>query len=318
MSTLLIREELTEEERSLLERELKNTGTKILSSITEEEWDQVEAIYGHQLSIDELDLALRLRWMHLPSPFFEQICMKELAARRNLMMTYSMTMSPLHVVEYVLAGALLHSKHFSRFACEIDELANQQRMEEAKKSVETLADRIFLQVGLDAVGTAIVSHLTPFRMKIWGISRHPSFHPNCRRVYGFDQLHALLPAADIVCFNPTLFDQNPLQVGMRELELMKKDAILIALNASNWIDEEALAERCKQRLLRGALIDKKEGEAVTVKSPLSLIPNVIVTPNISPLPKPKENRGFHDFRKNLRLFLQGNYQEMHQRVRVLP
>jgi len=93
------------------------------------------------------------------------------------------------------------------------------------------------------------------------------------------QLEELLSTADVVSINVPLNDATRGMIGKKEIERMKKGAILINCARGGIVDERALYEALKSGKLAGAGIDVYEMEPPK-NSPLLTLNNVVLTPHI--------------------------------------
>jgi D-3-phosphoglycerate dehydrogenase len=94
----------------------------------------------------------------------------------------------------------------------------------------------------------------------------------------------LLRSADIVSIHVSGKPQNVNLIGAAQLEMMKKDAILINLSRGFVVDMDALAARLRDGKLKGAAIDVFPNEPDSgeeFQSPLQGLPNTILTPHIA-------------------------------------
>lgn len=99
-----------------------------------------------------------------------------------------------------------------------------------------------------------------------------------------DSLDELMATADVVTFHVPATPQTRNMIGARELDLMKRDAVLVNASRGNVIDLDALAERLRDRALLGAAVDVFPSEPRSndepFESPLRGLPNVILTPHV--------------------------------------
>jgi glycerate dehydrogenase len=94
-------------------------------------------------------------------------------------------------------------------------------------------------------------------------------------------LDELLPQADVVSLHCLLTDSTRNLIGTRELNMMKKDALLINTSRGGLVDEAALAEALRSGVIGGAGFDVLTQEPPRDGNPLLAddIPNLIVTPH---------------------------------------
>jgi phosphoglycerate dehydrogenase-like enzyme len=96
-----------------------------------------------------------------------------------------------------------------------------------------------------------------------------------------DELHKVLPRADIVLVCVPLTRETRHVLGRPELDLLKPEAGLINMARARVVDYEALAEKLARGELSGALLDVFDPEPLPADSPLWKTPNLIITPHVS-------------------------------------
>lgn len=93
-------------------------------------------------------------------------------------------------------------------------------------------------------------------------------------------LEEVLKTSDIISLHIPLLPDTKGIIGMNELKLMKKNAVLINVSRGGTVDEEALYHALKDRLIAGAGIDVWEKEPVNPEHPLLTLEQVIASPHI--------------------------------------
>ena len=94
-------------------------------------------------------------------------------------------------------------------------------------------------------------------------------------------LEDVLRFSDVVSVNVPLTDETRGMIGVDEIGLMKKGAILINTARGEVVDVHALANAVKSGHLRGAAVDVFENEPSIQDCPLIGLENVILTPHCS-------------------------------------
>ena len=89
----------------------------------------------------------------------------------------------------------------------------------------------------------------------------------------------LLPLVDILTIHVPLTPETKHLIGRRELDLMKKTAILVNVSRGEVVDEAALYDALKSGHLFGAGLDVFKTEPPTADNPLVGLPNVVSTPH---------------------------------------
>ncbi len=141
---------------------------------------------------------------------------------------------------------------------------------------EDLADKTVLIVGYGSIGAAIEARLAPFGVKILRVARSAKTEP---AVSSIDDLHDLLPQADIVTLTVPLTDQTQGLIGAKELALMKHGALLVNASRGPVVSTDALVEALTQHKIRAAL-DVTDPEPLPKGHPLWSAPNCLITPHV--------------------------------------
>lgn len=315
MNIVLLQSRLTDEEIRQLINEFPQYLFLAPSEVTyknlgREEWSRVEVIYGNKLTAEELEKAHQLRWIHSPLPNVNPLCLNEIEKKGNILVTSTKEENTAQIGEYVIGGVLAFAKNLFHWE---DADRNPLILWDSKwrESMWTLRNRTFLQIGLGRVGTEIARLANEFGMCVWGVQEHRSFHPYCRKVFTRNELHSVLPMADVVCIALPRGLQKEKWFKREEIELMKHDSILAIAGYKGIIDEEALAEVANTtEKFRGILLDAFYQLPVSPNSKLWTIPNIIITPEVAPRPKSTEKEFYRLFRYNLRQYLHSNFTDM--------
>ena len=135
-------------------------------------------------------------------------------------------------------------------------------------------------VGMGNIGAAIArrGHLG-FNMPILynANSRKPELEQSLNAQ--FRSLDQLLAEADFVCLVVPLSEETRHLISQRELQLMKRSAILVNISRGPVVDEPALIEALQNGTIRGAGLDVYEKEPLA-ESPLFQLKNAVVLPHI--------------------------------------
>ena len=94
-------------------------------------------------------------------------------------------------------------------------------------------------------------------------------------------LEKVLSEADLISLHCSLDESTRHLIGERELNLMKKDAVLVNTARGPLVDAKALARACREGRIAGAGIDVFESEPPKEDFDLIGLKNVILTPHLS-------------------------------------
>lgn len=145
-----------------------------------------------------------------------------------------------------------------------------------------LAGKTVGLVGLGMIGREVAKRLQGFDTKVL---YYDAFRPDAT-VEGqlgvkFSPLEDMLPVVDILSLHVPLLPETRNMIGRRELDLMKKSAVLINTCRGAVVDNEALYEALRDGVIAGAGLDTVEPEPPPPNAPLLSLPNVILTPHIA-------------------------------------
>ncbi len=136
-------------------------------------------------------------------------------------------------------------------------------------------------VGMGRIGRAVARRARGFDMRILYTDRgeRAAGEPegSAERV----DLDTLLLESDFVSLHVPLTAETRGMIGRRELELMKRSAILINTARGAVVDTEALADALEAGVIWGAGLDVTEPEPLPATHRLPGLPRVIVTPHIA-------------------------------------
>jgi phosphoglycerate dehydrogenase-like enzyme len=141
---------------------------------------------------------------------------------------------------------------------------------------DDLAGKTVLIVGYGSIGAAIEARLAPFGVRIVRLARSARKEPE---VFPIDQLHTLLPQADIVVLIVPLTAETRGMFGAAELRLMKHGALLVNAARGPVVATDALVEALEQRRLR-AVLDVTDPEPLPPGHPLWSAPGCMITPHV--------------------------------------
>ncbi len=283
-------------------------------TLSREHWSRLEIIYGARLTKEELAIAPQLRWIHCPIPHLSRLCMDEIEKQGNVIVSHTLDENIFQIGEFVMGGILAFAKNLFEWR-DVNRFPGAVWDSKWRDSMWTLKDKVLLQIGLGKGGTEICRRAREMGMKVWGVQRQ-SFHPFCHQTFSMEDLDRILPEADVVSLSLTRGKDHHRWFDQEEFERMKPDSILVLLSSIHNINEEALASVAASGKFRGILFDAYHQTPIPTSSSLWGIPNLLITPEISPRPKSTERLAFRLFLYNLRQYLHGNFKDMRHVVEV--
>lgn len=135
-------------------------------------------------------------------------------------------------------------------------------------------------VGYGDLGQGVAERARAFGLKIL-LGCRPGQEPETVDGHPRIPLDELLPQVDVLSIHCLLTDETRHMIGARELEMMKKEALLINTSRGGLVDEQALADALRAGTIGGAGFDVLTQEPPSHGNPLLAddIPNLIVTPH---------------------------------------
>src|SRR6516164_5890772 len=134
-----------------------------------------------------------------------------------------------------------------------------------------------LKKKLGKIGEAVDRWAQGFGMRILYCGRekpHAEAHTGARLV----SKEELMQQSDFVSLHVPLTPQTRHYIGRTELEMMKRDAILINTSRGAVVDQMALRESLARGHPGGAALDVTDPEPIAPDDPLLRLPSVIVIP----------------------------------------
>lgn len=134
-------------------------------------------------------------------------------------------------------------------------------------------------VGFGRIGRAVARRAAPFGLRL--LVSDPYVEDDAVRAAGVEavSLEALLEAADLVTLHCPLTPETRGIIGAAELARMKDEAAIVNTARGPLVDLDALTSVLKERPAFRAALDVVYPEPLPVESPLSSLPNVILTPH---------------------------------------
>jgi glycerate dehydrogenase len=180
--------------------------------------------------------------------------------------------------------------------------ANDEARAVLAHPIRELQGRNFGVIGWGELGRGAARIAEAFGMRVMVANRR-SAPPHSGRV----DLDQLLAAADIVSLHCPLNEATRGLIGARELNLMKRDALLINTARGALVDGKALAAALKAGRLAGAGIDVLPREPPVSGEPLldAGIPNLLVTPHVAWAAREARQRCIDEMAANIQDFRNG-------------
>jgi phosphoglycerate dehydrogenase-like enzyme len=141
-----------------------------------------------------------------------------------------------------------------------------------------LADQRVLIIGYGHIGEAIERRLSGFEVaSITRVARRR--RPGPPEVRPVDELHGLLPQADVAILTAPHTAETGRMIGARELALLPDGALLVNVARGKLVDTGALVAELSTGRIRAAL-DVTDPEPLPADHPLWRQPGVLISPHV--------------------------------------
>lgn len=178
--------------------------------------------------------------------------------------------------------------------------------DEVTPSMDNLAGKHLVIIGLGEIGQDIARKAKAFDMVVTGVSRTTEPLPNIDRVRPRSELIAACAEADIVVV-AAMHDASTDRILSRDaIAAMQPTAYVVNIARGQLIDEPALIEALQGGRLAGAGLDVAATEPLPAGHPFWSMDNVILTPHVGGAGSPGIGNGPDKiFSDNLRRWLDG-------------
>lgn len=169
-----------------------------------------------------------------------------------------------------------------------------------------LRGRTMLVIGLGGIGTQLAQRAWAHGMRVVATDTKdiPLMH-FVEYVGKPDELHDLLPEADVVASCVPWTDRTEKLLGEEEFELMKDGVYLINVSRGIVVDTEALLAALESGKVRGAGLDVTDPEPLPEGHPLWSRPDVLITPHVAGRSGARTDRLISLYRDNIERFARG-------------
>lgn len=177
------------------------------------------------------------------------------------------------VAEHALALLLAVSRRTAWFTSELKS-GRWQRVLSTSLVGKTLG-----VVGTGHIGCEMIRLARGLGMEVVAWSFHPANEKATRLGFRYVELDDLLRASDAVSLHVKLTEQSRHLIGRRELELMKRGALLINTARGPVVETDALVAALQSGYLGGAGLDVFDTEPLSADHPLLRCEQVVLTPH---------------------------------------
>ncbi|WP_280537409.1 D-2-hydroxyacid dehydrogenase [Halopenitus sp. POP-27] len=178
-----------------------------------------------------------------------------------------------NIAEYVIGSLIAHARQFPTAWDNAD-----RGVWQAQPVLELHGSTVAI-VGLGAIGTAIAERLDAFGVDTVGVRYTPEKGGPTDEVYGFEDVHTAVAAADHLVLACPLTETTAGLVDDELLTTMPTHGILVNIARGKVVETDALLESLQHGEIRAAALDVTDPEPLPSDHPLWDLDNVTITPH---------------------------------------
>ena len=160
-------------------------------------------------------------------------------------------------------------------------------------------------VGLGRIGREVAKRARGFDMRVLAYDTYQDAEAARSLGVSYRPLDDLLREADFVTLHVALTPETQQLIGARELELMKREAILVNAARGPVVDTDALTAALRDGTIGGAALDVTDPEPLPADHPLVFLPNAVVVPHMASATVATRDRMAETAARNLLAVLRG-------------
>lgn len=250
--------------------------------------------------------APHLRWVHCDHAGLERSARPEVLAK-GLLVTGSAGRSAEALAQHVFYFALALTFR-SRQLLDM-QAQHQWGGVPGYEHAQSLFGKTIGIIGFGHTGRAVAALATAFGMNVIAYRRAAdTSDPHVDRMLSAtagDSVDLLLAQSDVVVLAAGLNDSTYHLISTREFQRMRRGALLINIGRGGLIDHDALAVALSDGTIGGAGLDCTEPEPLPTSSPLWDMPNVVITPHMTPKLSDRTDRSIAIIEENIRRYRAG-------------
>lgn len=248
---------------------------------------------GYGIAPEILEHGDSLRWVHTGSAGVGSSLSLEMLGS-DVVLTNSAGIHGPPMAETVL-GMILHFARGFDFAVEAkrERAWHNAPFYEAESPVRELGQSTVGIIGFGGIGREVGDRVLALGARVLGLKRRPpdessaAATPGVEIVHGDEGLASLAVESDYLVVTAPYTEATRGLVSRELLGRMKRGAVLINVSRGALVDEVALVEALRDGRLRGAALDVFQKEPLPSDHDLWDLPNLLITPHVSPV-----TRGF--------------------------
>lgn len=322
---ILVTLDLTKEDRERIQSisdgiTLRGQYVRELDAIPDEYWAEAEVLYTPRV-LPEPEKVPNLKWIQFDTVGIDRYIDTLHRFSPDVAITNMSGVITGQIAEYVLMTllALGHKIPMLRHYQAKKTWPERQVRHEGMKPVELRNSTVGI-LGYGSIGREVARLLQPFGPEILAVKRNV-MHPEdtgyspagmgdphgdlFSRLYPMEALHSVLAECDFVVVALPLTEQTHHIIDAKAFASMKDSAYLVNIGRGALVDEDALVDAVRDKVIAGAALDVFEKEPLPDESPLWELEDVILSPHISWVSDNFEDERLSLFIENINRYMVG-------------
>jgi len=242
---------------------------------------QADVAFTPFVDRDVFPRATRLRWVQSPAAGVGSLMFPELLAS-PVIVTSARGIRARSIAEHVIGVTIALARQLPlAMRAQGQHRWVQDELEGPASSVRSLQGLRMGILGLGAIGSEVATLASALGLRVTATRRRPDtpVPAGVDKVWSPDRLLDVLADSDVVVLALPHTPGTKQLIGARELDAMKRGAILVNVARGKLLDDEAVVAALRDGRLGGAALDVFTREPLDASSPYWDLPNVIITPH---------------------------------------
>jgi len=267
-----------------------------------------EIFFGWSLRGEQVRAARKLRWIHSTAAAVHQLMSPELRAS-DIVVTNARSVHGPVVAEHAIALMFALAKRLpAAVRYQQQQVWAQEQISCQHPHPTELAGSTLGLIGYGAIGSEVARSAAALGMSVLVVRLHPQKESGAEReitTFALDRLDEVIAQSDFLVLAAPLTEKTRHIINAQHLARMKPEAYVINVARGALIDEAALTDALRNRLIGGAALDVFDHEPLPAGSPLWELDNLLITPHTAATTDKMWERHYALIQENLRRYLAG-------------
>ena len=220
-------------------------------------------------------------WVQIRGAGAERCVKLDRVASGSIVMTNMQKMSSPVIAEHVIALTLSLARRIPLFARTMPS-GEWRRTNEITSSMQSIAGKTMLVVGLGGIGTEVARRAAALDMRVIGIRRSSREGPDFVDYVGLsNELLTLVAQADFIADTLPLTPETEGLLDRKFFSAAKRGAYFINVGRGRTVVTDDLVTALNSGQIGGAGLDVTQPEPLPADHPLWQMDNVIITPHVA-------------------------------------